>query len=294
MSPRVSIAIYLLCVLVGATCARRSDDVSGATRIVSVGGPVTETVFALGEGPHVIAVDSSSVYPPSAASLPQIGYQRTLSAEPILALSPDLVIVSSDAGPSAALAQLRAAGVAVAVMPPADSIASAAARVEAVGAALHVSSTALAAQVRAASPAAPLNLKAVAIYARGAGTLMLAGDDTTAAAMLRLSGATNAATGFSGYKPFSAESLIAAAPDAIVVPSRGLASLGGVAGVLALPGVRETPAGRARRIIAIDDLLLLGFGPRLPLAISELHAHLRSHPTSTTIDPQPLEITDRR
>lgn len=275
MSPRLAIAIYVLCVLVGATCTRRGDDapVSGR-RIVSIGGPVTETVFALGEGSHVIAVDSSSVFPAEATALPRVGYQRTLSAEPILALSPDVVIASADAGPPAALAQLRAAGVEVAVMPQADTIDSAAKRVEAVGEALHISAVDLAARVRAAKPAAPTGVKAIAIYARGAGTLMLAGDDTTAAAMLELAGATNATGGFTGYKPISAEAVIAAAPDAIVIPARGLQSLGGDAGVLALPGISETPAGKHHRIIAIDDLLLLGFGPRLPAAIDQLHTQL--------------------
>jgi iron complex transport system substrate-binding protein len=110
----------------------------------------------------------------------------------------------------------------------------------------------------------------VLIYARGAGMMMVAGTDTPASAMLELAGARNAITGFAGFKPLSAESLVEAAPDVIVIPSRGLASIGGDAALLALPGVGDTPAGRARHIVAMDDLLLLGFGPRLGAAIDEL------------------------
>jgi len=93
---------------------------------------------------------------------------------------------------------------------------------------------------------------------------------------VELAGGRNAVPGFAGYKPLSAEVLIAAAPEVIVVPARGLATLGGEAGLLALPGVADTPAGRARRIVAFDDLLLLGFGPRLGPAIDELARRLRT------------------
>jgi iron complex transport system substrate-binding protein len=287
---RLRALAIVLCVLVGVwACARSGDPTPapGAQRIVAIGGPVTEIVFALGRGDRVIAVDTSSVFPPDVTQLLQIGYQRTLSAEPILALAPDLVIVSGDAGPPSALAQLRAAGVHVEVIPTAQTLDEAARRIVAVGAALHTETRAraLAEHLRVeaqrardrcciiagrdASARTP-TVKAALIYARGAGTVMLAGTGTPAVAMLEIAGARNAIGSFAGYKPISAEALVAAAPDVIVIPTRGLASLGGEAGVLALPGVGDTPAGRARRIVAIDDLLLLGFGPRLPAAIDEL------------------------
>jgi len=280
----LAIALYLVCA--SLACARDGAAQAGAgRRIVSVGGPVTEIVFALGRGDRVVAVDTSSVYPSEVAGLPQVGYQRTLSAESVLALAPDLVIASADAGPPAALAQLRAAGVAVSLIAAASTIEDAARRIEAVGAALSTGPRAavLADRLRAetrqarqrccAAPGRPAP-KAVLIYARGAGTVMLAGSDTPAAAMLELAGARNAVTGFTGFKLISAEALVAAAPDVIVVPARGLASLGGAPGVLALPGVGDTPAGRAHRIAAMDDLLLLGFGPRLGAAIDELSRRL--------------------
>jgi iron complex transport system substrate-binding protein len=195
------------------------------------------------------------------------------------------VIASADAGPPAALEQLRTAGVRVEIVPTAISIDDAAARIAAVGVALDmpVAATALARRVRteaaraharccAVPPSQPP--RAVLVYARGAGTAMLAGAGTSAAAMLRLAGACNAVSA-TGFKPISAESLVEAAPDVIVIPERGLASIGGEAGLLAMPGVADTPAGRARRIVAMDDLLLLGFGARLPAAIDELARRLQ-------------------
>ena len=269
----VAIAMFA-CAVLHAACGR-VQEATGTRRIVSIGGPVTETVFALGAGDDVVAVDTSSVYPSQAASLPKVGYQRALSAEGILALAPDLVIVSDEAGPPATLDQLRRAGVRVERMPPAKTPDQAVARVVAVGAAIDRPAAAFATQMKRDSAAAIARVPAagprfVLVYARGAGTLMVAGPDTAGSAMVALAGGRNALTDVTGFKPLSAEVLIAAAPDVIVVPSRGLMTLGGLSGLLAVPGVAQTPAGKHARIIAFDDLLLLGFGPRLPHAIGEL------------------------
>lgn len=273
----IAIAAYIAAALIN--CTRANGDARG-DRIVTIGGPVTEIVYALGAGRRVVAVDTSSVYPAAATRLPQVGYQRTLAAEGILAQRPALVIAGADAGPPAVLDQLRAAGVRVELVANAQTPEAAAARIEAVGKLLGVDGHPLAAQLlaetrsaRAAVP--PGKPRAIAIYARGAGTLLVAGPDTTAGAMLELAGATNAATGFTGYKPLSAEALVAAAPEAIVIPTRGLATIGGEAGLLALPGVADTPAGRAKKLVALDDLELLGFGPRLGPAIAELARKIR-------------------
>jgi iron complex transport system substrate-binding protein len=278
-----------LCIVVGVIVLARHRapapaPVDDAPRIITIGGPITEIVFALGKGDRVVAVDTSSVFPADVDRLPKLGYQRTLSAEPILSHAPTLVIASADAGPTSALEQLRAAGVRVERIASATTIDEAARRIAAVGAVLDArdAAHALAERVRAdaqrardrccvtlTAPARPA-VRAALIYARGAGTVMLAGTDTPGVAMLELAGARNAVASFSGYKPISAEALVAAAPDVIVIPSRGLASIGGESGLLALPGVADTPAGKNRRVVAIDDLLLLGFGPRLPAAIDAL------------------------
>lgn len=106
------------------------------------------------------------------------------------------------------------------------------------------------------------------VYARGPGSVSVAGSDTPAAELLRLAGADNAIAGFTGFRPISAEAVIAARPDFIVIPSRGLESIGGAAGLGAQPGVAQTAA--AKHVIAIDDLKLLGFGPRVGEALLEL------------------------
>lgn len=276
-------ALVATCALVAFTSScGKSAPRSAHRRIISVGGAITETVFALGAGDEVVAVDTSSIYPVAIHALPKVGYQRTLSAEGILALSPDLLIVSEEAGPPATLAQLESAGVKIARMRNARTIDQAADRILEVGKAIDRPAQALADKVRTDATAAAARAKSSSgptfalIYARGAGTLQIGGDDTAGAAMIALAGGRNAITQISGFKPLSPEMLIAAAPEVLVIPERGLATIGGAAGLAASPGVDATPAGKARRFVAYDDLLLLGFGPRLPSAIDELAARLRA------------------
>jgi iron complex transport system substrate-binding protein len=276
--------------LVVLACTRSSDDASArpVERIVSVGGAVTETVYALGAGPRVVAVDTSSVFPEVATGLPQVGYQRSLSAEPILALRPTVVIASAEAGPQSALDQLRAAGVRVEVMAQAHSPDQAAARVKAVARVLGATAAgdALATRVGVDAVAASNRARArrtaprvLFLYARGGGNVMVSGTGTAADAMLTLAGAVNAIDGYQGFKPLSAEALVAAQPQVILVLARGLEAAGGIDGILAMPGVAETPAGKARRVVSMDDLLLMGFGPRLPEAIDELSSRLAGDPS---------------
>lgn len=276
--------------LVVLACTRSSDDVAAARaeRIVSVGGAVTETLFALGVGASVVAVDTSSVFPEAATTLPQVGYQRSLSAEPILALRPTLVIVSPEAGPPAALEQLRAAGVRVEAVGQAHSPAETVARTRAIAALVGVvgAGATLAESIGTGAAAAAERARArrlaprvVFVYARGGGNVMVSGTGTAASAMLGLAGAVNAVDRYQGFKPLSAEAMVAAQPEAIVVLARGLEAAGGLDGVLAIPGVAATPAGKARRVVVMDDLLMLGFGPRLPEAIDELARRLAGEPS---------------
>lgn len=247
-------------------------------RIVTLGGAITETVFALGAGAHVVGVDKSSTFPASVNRLPNVGYFRQAGAEGILALSPTLVIADTGSSPST-IAQLRSAGTRVVLMPVGESADIAVTRIRRIGVLLGVPAQAdsLAlfvtrgvARAESEARARPTHPRALFVYARGVGTLFVAGMHTGAAEMLRLVGAVNVGSTFEGYKPFTAEAVATSGADVIVVPERGLASLGGIDALLALPGIAQTPAARARRVVTVDDGLLLGFGPRLPEAIQTL------------------------
>jgi iron complex transport system substrate-binding protein len=92
--------------------AGRSIAITDSSRIVSVGGAVTEILYALGLESRIIAVDSTSLYPPLAlADKPSVGYMRQLSAEGVLGLDPSLVLAAEGSGPKDTIAVLEGASV---------------------------------------------------------------------------------------------------------------------------------------------------------------------------------------
>lgn len=248
-------------------------------RLVAIGGDVTEIVFALGAGDRLVAVDSTSSFPEAAADLPDFGYMRRLAAEPIVALAPDLVLVSEAAGPPTVIDQLRAAGVAIAMVPDAPDLAGVIAKIEAVGRALDLETeaAALALSVERDVAAVQAALSGIADRPRvlfmlniGRGAPLTGGAATSAEAIIELAGGRNAIEGFDGYKPLSPEAAIAAAPDVVLVPVATMDALGGAEAVLERPELRSSPAGVSGRLVAMDGLLLLGFGPRLGTAVTTL------------------------
>jgi iron complex transport system substrate-binding protein len=248
-------------------------------RWISIGGPVTEIVYALDADKNLVGTDTSSIYPAAATQLPQVGYQRSLAAEGVLGLRPTLILASADAGPPAVVEQLKQSGVSWTTIPSENTVEGAKAKIRAVAHALqldekgeglvrHLEAEMAQAQTLVASEKA--KPRVLFIYARGGGTVNVAGQGTAADAMITLAGGTNAVSGYTGYRPITAEAVVAAAPDVILIPGRGLESIGGIDGLLAQPGLAATPAGKARKVVAMDDLLLLGFGPRLGEAVSQL------------------------
>lgn len=284
-------ALVLLCAAFAPGCqgARAPAGVSQAERLITIGGPVTETVFALGRGDAVVAVDTSSVFPAEAVQRPKIGYQRTISAEGILALRPTRVIAAEETGPPAAVAQLRSAGIPIEIIPSENSVDGARHKLALIAKLLAVPERGaqLIAQLDAevqqdSTRALEYAPRVLFLYARGAGTMQVAGAGTSADAMITLAGGANAAAALTGYKPFSAESLLSARPEILLLTSRGAESLGGAQAILRLPGLSALPAARQPRIITQDDLLLLGFGPRTGQAIRELRKKLAAAAASET------------
>jgi iron complex transport system substrate-binding protein len=270
---------WLLPAAIGATAglaAARAGRGEVPGRVVSVGGAITEIAFALGAGPRIVAVDSTSRFPAPVRALPQIGYMRALAPEGLISLRPDLLLMSEEAGPAQALAVLRAAGAPMAVVPDGPGGAGVVAKIRAVAAALGRDGDALAATVEAdwraldAPIAGVRPLRAVFVLSASRGAPLVSGGGTHADAMLRASGAENAATGFTGYRPLSAEAAAMLAPEAIVMMEHALAEAGGIDQVLRIPALAVTPAGTARRVVAADGSYVLNFGPRAAHARRDL------------------------
>lgn len=241
-----------------------------APRIVALGGDITETVYALDAQQGLVGVDSTSVWPAEAHKLPDVGYVRQLAAEGVLALRPNLILATHDAGPPPVIAQLREAGVRIELMPTTRTPEGVVAKVREIGRALDRDAAAAALAQRMEAQYAEL-AKAVAgmkshprvVFLMATdGSPKAAGRETAAASAIVLAGGAQIADGFNGYKSVSAEALVALAPEVILLMREREQEIGGVDGVLRLPGVALTPAGKARRIVFVDGQALLGFGPR--------------------------------
>ncbi len=248
-------------------------------RVVCIGGALTEIVYALGAADRLVAVDTTSVFPAAARNLPQVGYQRTLSAEGILAQTPDLVIATADAGPQAALRQIRDAGVKVEPVPVGYSPQALDEKVKRVAAALGAQpqGEALLRQIaqgwqrlHGRIAASGKRTRVLFILAHGGPAVMVAGRDTAAHAMIELAGGINVAADTTGYKALSPEAVAGAAPDVILITDEGIEAVGGRDRLLAKAGLSQTPAARQGRVVAMNALLLLGFGPRTPEAAEQL------------------------
>ena len=249
-------------------------------KLVTLGGAVTEIVVALGHEKELVGVDASSIYPASLEALLKVGYYRKINAEGVLSLGPTRILATEGVGPQAAVDQLEASGLELVMIPEAKTPEGALERVETVGkligeeeraAKLLADMKASLERAKARREAAPETEQcALFIYARGANVLMVSGTKSSADAMLSLAGFPNCITSFEGFKPLTAEAVVAAKPTHIILPDKGAASIGGVEGVLGLPGVAQTPAGEQKRVVLIDDLALLGFGPRMGEALEAL------------------------
>ncbi|WP_428668832.1 heme/hemin ABC transporter substrate-binding protein [Reyranella sp.] len=254
-------------------------------RVVSVGSALTEIVYALGAEKMLVGVDTTSLYPAAARSLPQVGYMRALSAEGVLALKPTLVIATTAAGPATTLDQLKATGIEVPILPDHYDYESVVAKIELVGKLTGKTAEAQAMIAQGRADMASLAAKLAAVPARprvlfllsmGGGAPQAAGANTAADGIIKLAGGTNAVEGYSGYRPLTPEAMIASRADFVLVTRQTVDAMGGIEKILAQPALSQTPAGKSGRVLQFDTLLLLGFGPRTPEAATQLAVAL--HP----------------
>lgn len=249
-----------------------------AERIVVAGGSLTELIYAIGAGNRVVGVDETTSYPPETQALPLIGYWKQLSSEGILSLRPDSFITWQDAGPQLVFDQLRAQKVNVVTLPRIP------ATVEQMYANIHTLAKNLGAaeqgnalvnhlrqrleNVARSSASKPAPVKALFILSAGGSAPQVAGKGSVADAIMALAGAQNVAQ-HSQYRSYSAEALIAANPEVIVVTSQMVE--GDINRLSTVAGITRTAAWKNQRIVTLDQALILGMGPRVADAVETLH-----------------------
>lgn len=282
MKRSLAAAALLSLGLAGFAGAEQASTLPDTSRVVAIGGAVTEIVYALGAEQKLVARDSTSVYPQEAFKLPDVGYMRQLSPEGVLSVNPSGIIALQGAGPKEAVDVLKKASVPYVEVPETFDHAGILNRIEVVGEAIGEKdkADALSKEVDAELNAAEALTKDIKdrkrvlfVLSMQGGKILASGSGTAADGIIRLAGAENAVEGYSGYKQLTDEAAVAARPDVVLLMDRAGLSITDDQ-VLKHPAIATTPAGETGKVVRMDGAYLLGFGPRTASAIRELAAAL--------------------
>jgi iron complex transport system substrate-binding protein len=270
------LCFLLLCSATHLTYAQADKD---KTRIISAGGSITEILFALGLGGNLVGVDTSSLYPEEAKELPKVGYFRSLGAEGLMSLRPDIIIAAKGAGPSAALKQVNMLGVEVRTYDQDTYTLDAWKKlITDLGAdySKNIEATRLIEKVTQGLSLQDTQrrftnkqLNAVTLLSIGQRGPVAAGKNTVPNLLLTLAGINNLADALDGYKPFSSELLATQKLDLVLIPSHVIAGLGGKEAVCENQIIKLAMSGGCN-IHVMDPLLLMGFGTRLDQAVGQI------------------------
>ncbi|MDT0344580.1 heme/hemin ABC transporter substrate-binding protein [Streptomyces litchfieldiae] len=266
--------------------------VEAADRIVPLSGSLAEIVFTLGLGDRVVARDITATFE-QAEDLPVVTRGHDVSAEGVLSQRPDVVLAESTTGPEESIDQIRSAGVPVLVLDAALALEDIEPRIAAVAEALGVPAAGedlnertadRIAAVQADLPADGDRPRVAFLYLRGSASVyLLGGAESGAASLIEAAGGVDAGkeSGLDkDFTPITSEALATAAPDVILVMTKGLESVGGVDGMLEIPGIAQTPAGMNRRVASIDDGVLLNYGPRTDEVLASLAEQIHGDGTA--------------
>ncbi|MEU0158921.1 ABC transporter substrate-binding protein [Streptomyces sp. NPDC006261] len=258
--------------------------VDSTDRIVPLTGSLSEIVFTLGFGKQVVARDITATFE-QAEKLPVVTRAHDVSAESVLSLKPTVVLADTTTGPSEAIDQIRDAGIPLVVVEPPRELADVGRRIDTVAEALGVPAAGSELKARTESRIAAVQKtipdhadgekpRVAFLYLRGSASVyLLGGAESGASSLLEAAGAVDVGKTSGLDKDFTAitsEALAKAAPDAILLMSKGLESVGGMDGLVKIPGIAETPAGMDRRVVSIDDGVLLNYGPRTDRVLAEI------------------------
>lgn len=273
-------ALAAASLMISSTTASAQEVYPDAKQIVSIGGAITEIIYALGEQHRLVGRDTTSNYPPEVFDLPDIGYMRRMSAEGILSINPDLIIAEEGSGPVDTIELLAEARIPFVTIPDEFNRRGIVAKITAIATALGtpdkgaVLAAKLDTDLKAAEKMANQveNKKRVLfVLTLSNDRLLVSGTNTAADGIIRMAGGINVITEFEGYKPLTDEAISAAAPDIILLMNRTGQTQISDDDLAANPAISVTPAGKSRSFLRMDGMFMLGFGPRTAQAILDLN-----------------------
>ena len=255
------------------------NESSSAKRVIALANGAAEIIVAMGLKPILIGRDIASTEE-ILLDIPIVTNGHQVVAENILKLNPDLVLIDDATGPKSAIETLSESGIKVVKVRQAWTLSDINLKIADIAGAIGAipSGVALSKEIGqslSAVKAADRKAKILFLYLRGGNSIyLLGGKGSGADSLITAINSIDVGANFSEnpFTPVSAEILAGLNPDVILVMSKGLASVGGVSGLRELPGVAQTEAGKKGRILAVDDSLLLSFGPRTPDLILQMAA----------------------
>jgi len=234
-------------------------------RIVALADGSAEIVASLGYKEFLVGRDIASTMP-ELMNIPVDTNAHQVAIERVIAQKPDLIIIDKNTSPQSAIDTLRTSGINIVTAPGSFTLADIPMKEAAIASALSVPKALSLLNSDLSKRTFPKsNVKVAFLYLRGTAAIYLVGgkgsgtDSLLSAIGLRDVGAENLNTPFTAL---SAEALVKMNPDVILLMTKGLDSVGGIDGLVALPGIAQTTAGKERQIVTVDDSLLLSFGPR--------------------------------
>jgi iron complex transport system substrate-binding protein len=249
-----------------------TGEIASFSRIVALANGSAEIIDAMGFKNLIVGRDIAST-DESLKEIPVVSSGHQVVAEKIIALQPDLVIIDESVGPQEAIAAVRKAGIRVELIKEVWSVGDITKKVSAISQLLELPLTgralsdAINSKISEVGQRVTSSPRIAFLYLRGGSSIyLLGGKGSGADSMLSALGAVDVGAAISSvpFAPFTAESFAVEDPEILLVMSKGLESVGGIDGLVSLPGVAQTTAGKNRAVIAIDDSLLLSFGPRTP------------------------------
>lgn len=278
LAASVLMAVYS-CKKEGASTENKTEQSSeapkSAHKIVTLNGGITEIVAALGHEKEIVGTDVTSTFPESLKSTAKdLGHVRSMTIEPIMAVSPTLILASDkDINPEL-MGKIKSSGIKTEIFKQEFTVDGAKKLIAEVAKAVGNTdyqklNDKIDADLKQIQPIAK-KPKVLFIYARG-NMLMVSGKNTPMASLIEIAGGQNAVNDFEDFKPLTPEAVVKANPDVLFFFTSGLQGAGGNEGALKMPGVSQTNAGKNKKIIAMDGGLVSGFGPRLGQAAVELN-----------------------
>jgi iron complex transport system substrate-binding protein len=252
---------------------------AGPHRIVSLSPTATETLFAIGAGKQVVAVDDQSDYPKRAPKTTLSGF--TPNVEAIAAYRPDLVVVQYDSG--GVVESLRKLDIRVLVQASAKNLAVAYAQIKQLGAVTghKKSATSLVTRMKRAIAKAVKTTprKPRTVYHELSPDYYSATSNTFIGGIYKLFGLRNVAdaadsSGSGGYPQLSAEYILSSNPALIVLADTRCCGQS-VASVSSRPGWSNIAAVRTHSVVAVDDSVASRWGPRVVQFVQAIAKVLR-------------------